>query len=95
MEFVWIILVPLIIWVIITAAAKTPGNMLAETFSNLGTLTGKSEVEIVAAVGPWTSRTGMEDGKYCLQWIRASYHIALLFTAEGVCEGVSHESLVR
>ena len=95
MEYLWIILLPLAIWVIITAAIKTPGTTLAQRFASLGTLAGKSESEIVASVGRWTSRSAIGEGRYSLQWLRANYHIALLFTQDGICEGVSHEFLMR
>lgn len=68
------------------------GKALAEKFGALGNLIGKNEADIVAAVGPPTSRSAMATGQL-LQWQRTGYHIALIFDDQGQCGGVTHEHL--
>ncbi|SIR06089.1 hypothetical protein [Pseudacidovorax sp. RU35E] len=73
-------------------AVTAPGRDLANTFAALGTLTGRTEQEIVDAVGPANAISAMADGGKLMQWQRTGYHIALAFK-EGVCAGVTHEYL--
>ena len=67
------------------------GKALAAKFGALGNLVGRSEEEIVAAVGPPNSRSSLATGQL-LQWQRTGYHIALIFDA-GRCGGITHEHL--
>lgn len=76
-------------------AASLNLNDVKSKFANLGVLAGRSKSEIIAAVGAPNSVSAMADGKTLLQWQHISqaggYHIALLFDANEVCEGVTHE----
>jgi hypothetical protein len=69
-----------------------PGRRLCERFKALGDMTGKTVDEIIAGVGPPTSRSAMAHGKVLLQWQATGYHVALLFSAEGRMVGITHES---
>lgn len=64
-------------------------------FAALGTISGRSKEDIVAAVGPPSSVTQLPNGKTLMQWQHISqaggYHIALRFAPDGTCEGVTHE----
>ena len=68
------------------------GKALAAKFGALGNLIGKTEAEIIAAVGPPNSRSAMATGQL-LQWQRTGYHIALIFDDQGQCGGITHEHL--
>jgi hypothetical protein len=67
------------------------GKGLQGKFVKLGTLKGRTQSEIVASVGKPNSISAAAGGKRLVQWITPGYHIALLFDADGVCEGVTHE----
>jgi len=84
----------LILYVIIAALVRTPGKALQGKFVRLGTLKGRTRAEIVATVGPPSAVSGAANGGQLLQWMATGYHIALLFDAQGVCKGVSHEVAV-
>lgn len=56
---------------------------------------GKTEAEIIKAVGLPNSRSLMADGGYLLQWQDTGYHIAILFNASGVLEMITHEYVAR
>ena len=47
--------------------------------------------QIVAACGAPSSVSPAGDGGKLCQWIATSYHIALLFDANDVCTGITHE----
>jgi hypothetical protein len=68
---------------------------LKKRFTEAGTLRGRSKADIIAAVGKPTSFSAQPAGKQLLQWMETlpigAYHIGLLFDANGVCEGVTHE----
>jgi hypothetical protein len=53
----------------------------------------KTVDEIVAGVGPPTSRSSMANGEWLLQWQATGYHMALLFNAEGRAVKITHESV--
>lgn len=80
---------------LIFAARPRPALALKKKFVQLGTLPGRHKDEILAVVGPVTTFSATGAGKSVLQWQRVSstgaYHIALLFSAENVCEAVTHE----
>jgi len=80
----------LVIYAVIRALVRAPGASLQQKFVKLGTLKGRPEADIVAAVGPPQSR-GVAAGGYLLQWMATGYHIALRFDAQGICQGVTHE----
>lgn len=80
----------LLIYAVIHVLVRAPGASLQQKFVRLGTLAGRPEAEIVAAVGPPQSR-GVAPGGYLLQWMATGYHIALRFDAQGICQGVTHE----
>jgi hypothetical protein len=67
-----------------------PGKALASKFDSLGTLKGKTKEEIMRVAGTPTSVSAMANGQL-LQWLKAGYHISLLFDGSGICQGVSHE----
>ena len=81
---------------IISAAIKSEeGNSLATKFASLGTLTGRTREEIIAAVGePPTSMSVIGENQTLVQWQKQGYHIALAFT-DDICDGVTHETLVQ
>ena len=86
-------------YLIMNAAVKAPGGLLQAKFANLtkdtnGVIAGKTYDEVVAACGAPTSVSPMGDGGKLCQWMATSYHIALLFDAENVCIGISHEAKV-
>jgi len=84
----------LLLFALISAGVRAPGQLLAQKFAALGTLKGRPMQEIVAAVGPPSAQSGAAGGKQVLQWMATGYHIVLRFDAEGVCEGVTHEASV-
>jgi hypothetical protein len=96
MENFWIYVGPivggLILYGIIAAIVSVPGNVLAQKFGELGTLTGKTKEEIISKVGQPNSISAAIDGGQVLQWLAAGYHIVLLFDKDGICKGLSHES---
>ena len=69
-----------------------PGRRLHSQFRALGDMTGKTVDEIVAGVGPPSSRSSMAHGQWLLQWQATGYHMALLFDAEGRALRITHES---
>ncbi|MGW1293206.1 hypothetical protein [Streptomyces sp. NPDC002533] len=66
------------------------GRALAQSFAGLGNLAGRSKVEIVAAVGPYSSFSVTGPHQVLLQWQSDVYHIALLFE-DDICVGITHE----
>ncbi len=81
---------------LITAATRNvQGNALATKFAELGTLTGKTQQEIIAAVGEHpTSVSALGENQTLVQWQKENYHIALAFTGD-ICDGITHESLIN
>lgn len=96
---VGVLIIPLLLglalYVVMKSAVVAPGKSLGAKFGALGMLKGRKESEIVAAVGPPTSRSGLAGGKYLLQWQATGYHIALRFFDDGTCDGVTHEHRAR
>lgn len=92
----WFLLVTLAVLAVGGVAAMFNLHGLKSKFANLGTLSGRTKAEIIAAVGQPSSVSSTGDGKTLLQWQHVSeaggYHIALLFDAHDICEGVTHES---
>ena len=89
----------LILYLIIGALVRAPGSALQSKFIMLtsktnGEIKGKTYDEIVAACGRPTSVSPTGDGGKLCQWLATGYHIALLFDADNVCLGVSHEAKV-
>lgn len=79
---------------IISAALKSASTPALQTgFISLGNLIGKTQAEIVQVVGSPNSVSALGDGRYLAQWMApdSRYHIALIFTAAAICEGISHE----
>ena len=56
---------------------------LQSDFISLGPMTGKTADEIIAVVGPPTSRSFMANNYVLLQWQETGYHMACLFDAKG------------
>jgi len=71
--------------------ATASGRVLSLRFVTLGDMRGKTEDEIIAAVGPPSSVSSMTFGQSLLQWQATGYHIALLFDAERRFVKVTHE----
>lgn len=98
MEFLMIWVLPLIggiIWYLISSSmVRAPGAILNDKFVKLGVLKGKTYNEIVAACGAPSSRSPMGNGTTLCQWMATGYHIALLFDADNICLGISHEASV-
>ena len=90
-----LIIASLISYVISGASAN---NML-DNFKSLGTLTGKSQHEILGVVGKPIHISTMDDGSYLYQWMSDSqslggsnYHISLIFK-DGLCTQIASESM--
>lgn len=86
-------------YLILSALTKAPGSVLQSKFANLtkdtgGVIAGKTYDEIVAACGAPSSVSSTGDGGKLCQWMATGYHIALIFDAENVCSGISHEAKV-
>ena len=73
---------------------QSKGKQVAEKFSRLGNLIGKTEKQITLFVGPPNSISNFDDGRKVLQWLFDGYHIALIFK-NGICKGISHETNVQ
>ena len=94
MYFMYYIIGGLILFVIISAVVRAPGNDLQKKFAKLGTLSGKHYSEIEKACGKPSSVSSLKDGKILRQWMATGYHIALIFDNNDICEGISHEASV-
>ena len=86
-------------YLIMNALVRAPGALLQGKFANLtkdtnGVIAGKTYDQIVAACGTPSSVSPTGDGGKLCQWMATGYHIALLFDADNVCQGVSHEAKV-
>ena len=78
--------------IVVPYVFRAPGRALKRQFVALGSLKGKSRKEIERAVGPAAQETALPDGRTLLQWRATGYHIALIFGANGRCDGVTHEN---
>lgn len=91
----WAVVIIFVILIIIGIAINASPITLKNKFVSAGTLRGRSKAEIIALVGRPTSVSGADAGKTLLQWMDStgsgSYHIALLFDQNDICEGVTHE----
>ncbi len=96
MDFLPWLVGAIIVGGLITAAINAEqGNSLASKFAALGTLTGRTQEEIIAAVGEApTSVSVIGENQMLVQWQKQGYHIALAFTGD-ICDGVTHETLVN
>ena len=94
MEIYVVLILMIVVGGAISAAfANNEGRELAQKFADLGVLKGKTEKEILDAIGePPGSISAIGPGKTLLQWQKANYHIALAFEGE-ICEGVTHEHM--
>lgn len=88
----------IILYLIIGAVVKAPGNVLATKFASLGDMTGKTYTQIRSVVGPESSISSKvnEDGKVVKirQWMSTGYHIVLLFDENDKFICVSSETKV-
>lgn len=66
-------------------------NTLPMRLRRINPVQGKTKSEIIAAIGNPNGITAQEGGKTLLQWMIPGYHVALLFDANDICEGVTHE----
>ena len=85
-----------LIWLAVNGGSSVgKASALKSMFGQAGMLRGKSRDEIIALVGPPRTLSAAPHGKAVLQWMETgaagAYHVALLFDANGVCEGVTHE----
>lgn len=70
---------------------KVRKQQIKAKFANMGILTGKTEAEILAVVGPPKLMFGGPGpGQKRLAWSYYGYSITLIFT-NGVCDGVASE----
>ena len=86
-------------YLLIGALVKAPGGVMQAKFANLtkdsgGVIAGKTYAQVVAACGNPTSVSPVGDGNKLCQWMATGYHIALVFDANDVCVGISHEAKV-
>lgn len=68
-----------------------PGRELHGRFVSLGDMTGMTLDEIIAAVGPPSSRSSMGSGRTLLQWQATGCHAALLFGPDGRFIEITHQ----
>lgn len=92
--YFWPLVGGLVLFGIISLFVRAPGAGLSQKFVALGNLQGRSYSEIVAVVGAPSAISATADGGSVRQWMASGYHIALLFDANEVCLGVSHEASV-
>lgn len=78
---------------VITTVTLMPGQSLAGKFRELGNMTGKTQAEIIASVGPPNSVSTLAGGQL-LQWQATGYHIAIMFK-DGIFAGITHEHAAR
>ncbi len=71
---------------------QNDSDNFANKFAHLGNLIGRPESEIVKAMGTPTRIDRLEN-RYIYTWIKPAYEIGLFF-ADGVCQGIAHESRV-
>ena len=88
----------ILLYLIMGAAVKAPGSLLATKFASLGDMSGKTYAEIKSVVGTENSvsYTTDVDGKVITirQWISTGYHIVLLFDCNDNFIGISSETAV-
>lgn len=88
----------LILYAIMGAAVKAPGNVLASKFGSLGDMSGKTynEIKNVVGVENAISTSVNDDGEVIKirQWISTGYHITLLFDANDNFICISSETKV-
>ena len=88
----------IILYAIIGAVVKAPGNVLAVKFRSLGDMSGKTYTEIKNVVGVENSiSTTTNDAGETIkirQWISTGYHITLLFDSNDNFICISSETKV-
>lgn len=88
----------IVLYLIMGAAVKAPGKVLASKFASLGNMSGKTynEIKNVVEVENSVSRTTTDDGQVVTirQWMATGYHIVLLFDSEDNFIGISNETSV-
>ena len=82
MVFIIPIIIGLIIYAIISAGVRAPGNALGRKFQSLGQMEGKTLDEICAVVGQPISTAAMGNGKTLYQWSATGFHVAILFEGQ-------------
>ncbi len=80
-----------IIYMIFYAIHMSSGSSLQKKFIRLGDMTGKTRKEIISSVGPPSAISAMPNGGQLLQWQATGYHIAILFSENGMFKGIQHE----
>jgi len=76
------------------SSCKGPRKSIANQICKYRLLKGKKKEDIIAVVGPPNSISATPDGGQLLQWISTGYHIVIVFDANGICQGVTHETSV-
>lgn len=96
MDYIWLIVsgVSVLLIVISTMVNGASGGSLQRKFVKLGNLRGRTYAEIASVVGAPNAVSQTGDGGTLKQWITSGYHIALLFDANNVCQGISSETRV-
>lgn len=102
MEYALIAIVPIIggiiLSIVMSAAVKAPGKVLASKFASLGDMSGKTYTEIRNVVGTENavSRKVTDEGVTVTirQWMATGYHIVLLFDSDDNFIGISSETAV-
>ena len=88
----------IILYAIMGAAVKAPGNILAVKFQTLGDMSGKTYNEIKSVVGVENSiSTTVNDAGEVIkirQWMSTGYHITLLFDSDDNFICISSETKV-
>jgi len=73
------------------SSVTTRGRELKSQFAKLGELRGKTKGEIIALAGNPTSISSIAEGKTYCQWMKAGFHIGLIFNGDH-CEGITDMS---
>lgn len=73
---------------------RLPGKALQQKFASIGVVQGKTRREIEKIVGPPNAVSAAGTDSVLCQWMATGYHIALLFDANGKCQGITHEAVV-
>lgn len=88
----------IILYLIMGAVVKAPGNLLATKFASLGDMSGKTYSEIKSVVGTESSiSTTVNDAGEVIkirQWMSTGYHITLLFDSSDNFICISSETKV-
>jgi hypothetical protein len=88
MFFIIPIVAGLILYAIVSAGVRAPGQTMAKKFVSLGELKGKSLADITSVAGDPISTANMGNGKALYQWAASGFRVALMFEGQ-TCVGIS------